>query len=144
MGLIRKVCNHPECEQMQTSSDNNYNGQPGVKYYRKWCQTHYDQRKANNAGFSNILEYQHAKHPYLFNRKSYCENNDGSRGLGFTCTATIVWSGQLDVDHIDENPSNNHPLNLQTLCKNCHAVKTNLFVKQFGRTPGRIALGLKY
>lgn len=31
---------------------------------------------------------------------------------------------QLDVDHIDNNPSNNKPSNLQTLCANCHRLKT--------------------
>ena len=31
---------------------------------------------------------------------------------------------QLDVDHIDGNPSNNDSLNLQTLCANCHRLKT--------------------
>lgn len=31
---------------------------------------------------------------------------------------------QLDVDHIDMNPSNNNPDNLQTLCANCHRLKT--------------------
>lgn len=31
---------------------------------------------------------------------------------------------QLDVDHIDGNPSNNHESNLQTLCANCHRLKT--------------------
>jgi 5-methylcytosine-specific restriction endonuclease McrA len=31
---------------------------------------------------------------------------------------------QLDVDHIDRNPSNNNPDNLQTLCANCHRLKT--------------------
>ena len=31
---------------------------------------------------------------------------------------------QLDVDHIDQNHSNNDPANLQTLCANCHRLKT--------------------
>ncbi|CAB4149570.1 HNHc domain containing protein [uncultured Caudovirales phage] len=31
---------------------------------------------------------------------------------------------QLDVDHIDGNRSNNDPSNLQTLCANCHRLKT--------------------
>ena len=31
---------------------------------------------------------------------------------------------QLDVDHIDGDRSNNDPLNLQTLCANCHRLKT--------------------
>jgi hypothetical protein len=159
MGLQRKVCDHPGCNELQCASDYNYKGK-GIVMYRKWCQTHYIQRKANNAGFasineyerdrngalakrlgfSNVTDYKNSTHPYLKYRKNYCENNDGSRGLGFTCNSTIVWTGQLDVDHKDENPTNNHPDNLQTLCKNCHAVKTNLFVKKHGRTPGRIAL----
>lgn len=33
---------------------------------------------------------------------------------------------QLDVDHIDGNPSNNDPSNIQTLCANCHRLKTKL------------------
>ena len=31
---------------------------------------------------------------------------------------------QLDVDHIDGNHSNNEDSNLQTLCANCHRLKT--------------------
>ena len=31
---------------------------------------------------------------------------------------------QLDVDHIDNDHSNNDPSNLQTLCANCHRLKT--------------------
>ena len=31
---------------------------------------------------------------------------------------------QLEVDHIDMNRWNNDPINLQTLCANCHRLKT--------------------
>jgi hypothetical protein len=31
---------------------------------------------------------------------------------------------QLDVDHIDGDHGNNEVTNLQTVCKNCHALKT--------------------
>jgi len=31
---------------------------------------------------------------------------------------------QLDVDHIDGDHSNNRPSNLQTLCANCHRLKS--------------------
>ncbi len=31
---------------------------------------------------------------------------------------------QLDVDHIDEDHDNNDSNNLQTLCSNCHRLKT--------------------
>ena len=33
---------------------------------------------------------------------------------------------QLDVDHKDGNHSNNEEANLQTLCANCHRLKTRL------------------
>jgi len=32
---------------------------------------------------------------------------------------------QLDVDHIDGNNANNDPSNYQTLCANCHRLKTH-------------------
>lgn len=35
-------------------------------------------------------------------------------------------SCQLDVDHIDGNHKNNCKENLQTLCANCHRLKTYL------------------
>ena len=31
---------------------------------------------------------------------------------------------QMDVDHIDGDHNNNDPANLQTLCANCHRLKT--------------------
>jgi 5-methylcytosine-specific restriction endonuclease McrA len=34
---------------------------------------------------------------------------------------------QLDIDHIDGNSSNNDIKNLQTLCANCHRLKTWIF-----------------
>jgi hypothetical protein len=33
---------------------------------------------------------------------------------------------QLDVDHIDGNHKNNDANNLQTLCSNCHRIKTKI------------------
>jgi 5-methylcytosine-specific restriction endonuclease McrA len=47
-------------------------------------------------------------------RKDYCE------GCG------KKWEGgkRFDTDHIDGNPSNNDPSNVQTLCRKCHSKKT--------------------
>jgi hypothetical protein len=72
-------------------------------------------------------------------REKYCENKDGLpfRGLNFTCTDTIRWLGQLHGDHIDGDPSNNDPKNRQTLCANCHAIKTRDC--KDGQSPGRKA-----
>lgn len=57
-------------------------------------------------------------------KKNYCENIDGR--LGFKCTSTIVDTCQLDLDHIDGNHFNNIPKNVQTICKNCHSVKSKI------------------
>ena len=47
-------------------------------------------------------------------KKSFCEE------CGFIAKVKY----QLDVHHIDGNHKNNDPINLQTLCANCHRLKT--------------------
>ena len=54
--------------------------------------------------------------PYIVHKKEFCEN----------CGFTPEHSSQLDVDHIDNDHHNNDPANLQTLCANCHRLKTHL------------------
>ena len=130
--VYRSVCNscHHDTTAKRYSVKN-----PGAE----WVKTVADV-VAHKQGFTSLAEYSNSKHPYRRYRKDYCENRDGR--LGFKCTTTIVWDGQLDVDHKDEDPSNNRPSNLQTLCKCCHAYKGNEFVKLHGQTPGRKSLGI--
>ena len=56
------------------------------------------------------------KKPYLRHRKTFCE----------CCGFIAVNICQLDVDHIDGDHNNNERDNLQTLCANCHRLKTFL------------------
>lgn len=51
---------------------------------------------------------------YLALKKTYCEH----------CGFVAIHRCQLDVDHIDGNHFNNDTSNLQTLCANCHRLKT--------------------
>ena len=90
-------------------------------------------QQAQAQGFKSRTDKKNRTHRYLKYRKDHCENTDGR--LGFVCQALIVNDCQLDVDHIDGNSENNDPINLQTLCKNCHSVKT-LMYKDY-KTPGR-------
>jgi len=85
-----------------------------------------------------VTQYVNQYHPYKKHRKTYCENNDSR--LGFPCTTTIHWDGMLDVDHINGDPSDNRPINLQTLCKCCHSYKTSKYKDYM--TPGRKVLGI--
>ena len=55
------------------------------------------------------------KHPHLYYRGARCE----------MCGFVPEYDCQLDVDHIDGDRNNNDPLNLQTLCANCHRAKTH-------------------
>jgi hypothetical protein len=52
--------------------------------------------------------------PWILHKKSVC----------FRCGFVPEDPCQLDVDHIDGNNSNNDPSNYQTLCANCHRLKT--------------------
>lgn len=48
-------------------------------------------------------------------KKGYCER----------CGKVPESSRQLETDHIDCDPSNNDPSNIQTLCSPCHREKTS-------------------
>lgn len=88
--------------------------------------------KAKEKGFSGMTAYRNSLHPARSNRKDYCENIDGR--LGYKCTyptdlPTIngeKFTSHLQVDHINGNPKDNSPENLQTLCACCHSFKTAL------------------
>ena len=160
---MTKLCTIEGCEHQRATAGK----QPNNKtIYRNFCRSHYNeiaerQREelAIENGFKNYNEYatfkkeelainegyedatarRNAKHRYRWALKTYCENVDSR--LGFRCTTTIMLSSQLEVDHIDGNPSNDDGKNLQTLCGCCHTYKT-LTEKDY-LTPGRKALGLK-
>ena len=53
---------------------------------------------------------------YRKHKRDYCE----------LCGFKALVPAQLDVDHIDGNRANSDPSNLQTLCANCHRLKTHL------------------
>lgn len=63
-------------------------------------------RVCNKARYDNL--------GYRLHKGSYCE----------LCGFVAVHPCQLDVDHIDGDKVNNDPSNLQTLCANCHRLKT--------------------
>jgi hypothetical protein len=76
-------------------------------YYDKTCAN--CRRKEKYGLLATQSNYKYIKY-----KKEICEK----------CNFIPEHSCQLDVDHIDGNRNNNNPSNLQTLCANCHRLKT--------------------
>lgn len=161
----RPRCQHRGCnEPAQLLGNYRVDGTP---LFRKLCSTHHGKKTAKRHGMKSlaevvaakrgmtvaeyhrvslersakregltITEYLNRSHPYRKYRKDYCENRDGR--LGFKCRYKIRHSAQLQVDHINGNPKDNKPSNLQTLCANCHCYKTHL--NGDNTSPGRKTL----
>ena len=95
------------------------NFKDGSTRYRVFCEIHHRNKYDMDGG-------------YAIHKKKYCENIDGR--LGFVCTTTGKHGCMFDVDHTDNNHSNNSESNLQTLCSSCHPYKTERYGKFSGET----------
>jgi len=69
-----------------------------------------------------LKEYKKANR-HKYDDKSY---RDHKTNVCVMCLFTSEYRCQFDVDHIDGNHNNNSLTNLQTLCANCHRLKTLL------------------
>lgn len=67
-------------------------------------------------------------HPCRLNKYLASKGNESYRNHKMSACCVCGFVGepcQLDVDHIDGDHSNSDPSNLQTLCANCHRLKTH-------------------
>jgi len=96
-------------------------GKDGNQLYKKFCNKHnsesYDSKDSKDKQLAKARDlrnkYDKSSACRHF-KKSFCE----------VCGFVAKNKCQLDVDHIDGNHENNEPSNLQTLCANCHRLKT--------------------
>ena len=103
-------------------SKNPQKAKPGGKF-RALCSLCDKKENSPESKLKSLKKYTDRKRrPYRKHVKSRCEK----------CGFEPEHICQLDVDHIDGDHSNNDPLNLQTLCANCHRLKT---FKQRNRPP---------
>ena len=92
---------------------------PNMNIYKQsecaYCRTTFPYR-SNKIFCSRKCKEDNRRYPYKKYKKDSCEK----------CGFIAEHRAQLDVDHIDGNHQNNDPSNLQTLCANCHRLKTVL------------------
>lgn len=67
------------------------------------------------------------------NKKGMGFNKRMKGGICESCGFIAIKPCQLDLDHIDGNKLNNSTNNIQTLCANCHRLKT--FISKDWITP---------
>ena len=115
---IVKGCNSPGQHTGNKRKD-------GSICYRAECSEHHYQTLAKKNGYDSITDFTNSWHVYRRNRLRYCENKDGR--LGFICTTTITDNAMLEVDHMNNDHSDNRKANLQTICACCHRYKTRHF-----------------
>ncbi|MHC4708741.1 MAG: HNH endonuclease signature motif containing protein [Planctomycetota bacterium] len=85
----------------------------------KLCNTYpvkKETRTRNTGEWRDVCSQCNKKAAYVIYKSDHCQS----------CGFVPVNRVQLDVDHIDGNRTNNDPDNLQTLCANCHRLKTYL------------------
>jgi 5-methylcytosine-specific restriction endonuclease McrA len=113
---VRPKCQVPGCNKTAQNA--------GYERWRKasWVKEKFGVEEGYVCHAHHCTKYEIGGWEYKQFRKTYCENTDGR--LGYICTATIINEGQLDADHINGDPSDNREENIQTLCANCHRVKT--------------------
>lgn len=84
------------------------------KYFKKYCCRNCKQKDKDKRLGNTNNKNKKRKRPYVVHKKDKCD----------FCGFIPIHMCQLDVDHIDGNNKNNDISNLQTLCANCHRLKT--------------------
>lgn len=90
-----------------------------VRKYKSICNACYSRKRKGLTGPAS----KRALNPVSKDPSKYARyKGDRCECCGFVA----VHPCQLDVDHLDGNGANHDPSNLQTLCANCHRLKTQL------------------
>lgn len=129
--MVTKNCSRADCGQENPQTADKFGKNARVKSglkseckacCRKYMQNRYfsDPDKAKGASRkwrdANYEKVRLRRAPHSRFKKNQCES----------CGFSAIDPCQLDIDHIDGDHKNNDPSNLQTLCANCHRLKTKI------------------
>ena len=82
-----------------------------------------------NRTIAPLKKYKKIPKEYRVKRKHLTQKQRylilSKQGYCTVCGMTPAQGIRLNVDHIDENPENNDPSNLQVLCNNCNQGKSH-------------------
>jgi predicted RNA-binding Zn-ribbon protein involved in translation (DUF1610 family) len=106
-----KLADCTSCGRVRVKRTNKSDKQGNTRYR---CTTPIKEQKKRYYEKNGYQRYKQRWRKYGKYKKDHCES----------CGFVAVHNCQLDVDHIDGNHSNNSLDNLQTLCANCHRLKT--------------------
>lgn len=130
--MKRELCEISNCNNLKVRVGYRSNGDPSyskccsgcnkrglnkrvkVRTGKEICMVAWCNNKALNSMLKTSNYCNSHKKPYTRHKKEYCER----------CEFKPEDMCQLDVDHIDNDHGNSDPSNLQTLCANCHRLKT--------------------
>lgn len=115
-----KSCSREDCSQINPQPLKNFHkrslAKDGLSSQCKSCKAESESKRYFSPEINSANKPRHHGKIYKLYKKETCEK----------CNFVPQHTCQLDVDHIDGNKSNNDPSNLQTLCANCHRLKTKL------------------
>lgn len=104
---MERICEYKHCDNIVT-------GRKDKRYCRVYCKQYAKDSRLQRVKDRKREHKKAILRPYLKFKKPFCE----------ICNFVPVHSCQLDVDHINGDHYNNEESNLQTLCANCHRLKT--------------------
>jgi 5-methylcytosine-specific restriction endonuclease McrA len=129
--MVTKNCSRSDCQEQNPQPETNFvrhkRLRSGRKSECKSCTKRYMQQRywSDPERFRKVSRDYNENNPdkvRLHRNPLYAHKAPHCASCGFVALDPC----QLDLDHIDGNNKNNELSNLQTLCANCHRLKTKL------------------
>ncbi len=120
MAIIRPICKHCNRNQGRIRGRN----KAGVQSYSNICSTCWKNRRRKVGVLPQPNRRLTREERQILRLRPKKEYRKHLKEMCQRCGFKALFPCQLDIDHIDDDFTNNDPSNLQTLCANCHRLVT--------------------